>query len=252
MIVVEDQPDAPARLSIQKAICSNFSSEVELLLENISDRTIRGFEVSQIQDYEIKKGSQSGRSLRGYAFKPGESVKVAFSGGFVDGTSYGQSVGHLQKDTYRISWIEFSDGGYWGKKPEALRDTPKLDLSLRDDREPFIVAFQYKDKTISVMSCDEYAFGGPGLAVEAHGCITRLSFDFPFRREFSYHPRKQPDVTMTIKAGDNLHGEFTYDRCAKTAQGFIRDDNQNLMLMNLSDTDTSGKWGYCTGPPDYK
>jgi hypothetical protein len=80
----------------------------------------------------------------------------------------------------------------------------------------------------------------------------QLEFKFRWRRDFSFHPRKNPNVIITIKEGDILRGEFTYDGCAKTAKGIIRNENQNLVIMDLSDTDTSGKRGYCSGPPDYK
>jgi hypothetical protein len=128
------------------------------------------------------------------------------------------------------------------------------DLVLRDDKEPFIAAFGFENKTLSIMSCDEYGFRGSGLRIETTGCKMQFTFDFRWMRDrdFSYHPRKNPGVTITINAGDNLHGEFTFDSCSKVAKGIIRDDNQGLILMELSDTDTSGKRGYCSGPPDYK
>jgi hypothetical protein len=100
------------------------------------------------------------------------------------------------------------------------------------------------------MSCDEYGFGAAGKAeIETSGCTTQIRFDFTWRsKDFSYHPRKKPDVTITIKAGDNLHGEFTVDTCGKTATGLIRNDGQNIILSNLSDTDITDSKGYCGGP----
>jgi hypothetical protein len=126
------------------------------------------------------------------------------------------------------------------------------DLILRDDKEPFIAAFGYENNSFSIMSCDEYGFGGPGLSIEKEVCKMQLAFEFRWRRDFSFHPRKKPGVTITIKEGDILRGQFIYDSCAKTAKGIIRDENQDLVIMDLSDTDTSGKRGYCSGPPDYK
>lgn len=252
-IVIEEQADAPARLSVQKATCGDFYSIVDLLLENVTTKQIKGYEVSQTKDYENIKDVKSSDIRRGVEIKPGESVKVNFNGGFLEGYSYGKPVGLFKRDTYRISWIEFSDGSQWGQVPRTIqKESPGHDLKLRDDNEPFVVAFQYENKSFSIMSCDEYGFGGPGLRIETNGCAIQFTFDFRWRRDFSYHPRKKPDVTVTIKEGDNLHGEFTFDTCAKTARGFIRDDDQNLILMNLSDKDTSGKRAYCSGPPDYK
>lgn len=252
-IVIAEQVDAPARLSAQKAICGDFYSNVDLLLENLTAKQIRGYEVSQTKDYENVKGVKTSELESGVEINSGESVKVSFNGGFLEGYSYGKPVGLFKRDTYRISWIEFSDGSQWGQVPEAIqKEPPGHDLKLRDDHAPFVVAFQYEIKSFSIMSCDEYGFGGPGLKIETNGCTMQFTFDFRWHRDFSYHPRKKPDVTVTIKQGDNLHGEFSFDTCAKTAQGFIRDDDQNLILMNLSDTDTSGKRAYCSGPPDYK
>ncbi len=132
------------------------------------------------------------------------------------------------------------------------KERKPYDIVLRDDQEPFLAAFNSENKTFSIMSCDEYGFGGPKVKIEANGCITQITFDFQWRDDFSYHPRKKSDVTVSIKSGDNLHGEFTVDKCAKTATGIIRDDNQNIVLMNLNDTDITDNKEYCSGPPDYK
>ena len=253
IVAIEAQPDVPARLSIQKAMCGDFHSDVSLLLENISDKQISGYEITQTQDYEYKKGSETSTNATGITLQPRETKEVRFSGGFIEGYSYGKPVGLLQRDTYKISWIKFADGSQWGQIPKSIQNPPPgHDLVLRDDKEPFIAAFQFTEKTLSVMSCDEYSFGGPGLTIEKNGCLTHLTFDFRWHKDFSYHLRRKPDETITIKAGDNLHGDFTFDSCTKTADGTIRDDNQNLILMVLHDTDTSGKRGYCSGPPDYK
>ena len=253
-IVVEEQGNTLSHLSIKDARCDDTYSTVDLLLENVSPKQICGYEVSQTQDYEYKKNVITSQIRSGIEIKPGESESVRFSGGFLDGYSYGKPVGVLKRNAFKISWLEFSDGTMWGQKPKSLNPQEQRghDLVLRDDKEPFVAAFKYENNTLSIMSCDEYGFGGPGLKIETNGCIIRLTFDFLWRRDFSYHPRKRPDITITIKEGDILHGEFTFDSCAKAAKGIIRDENQNLVLMELSDTDTSGKRGYCSGPPDYK
>src|SRR6266705_6971457 len=252
-IVIAEQVKALARLSVQQSTCGDFYSNVDLILENTSTQQITGYEVSQTKDYENIQGVKSSDIHDGVEINPGESVKVNFNGGFLGGYSYGKPVGLFKRDTYRISWISFIDGSQWGQTPKTIQEPPPdHDLKLRDDQEAFVVAFQYENKTFSIMSCGEYGFGGPGLKIETKGCIKQFTFDFRWRNDFSYHPRKQPEVTITIKAGDNLHGEFMFDTCAKAARGLIRNDDQNLILMNLSDTDTSGKRAYCSGPPDYK
>ncbi|HKR59367.1 MAG TPA: hypothetical protein VJS64_06500 [Pyrinomonadaceae bacterium] len=129
------------------------------------------------------------------------------------------------------------------------------DIIVRDDKEPFMASFQSKNGAYGVMSCGEYGFGAAANAkIETVGCITQITFDFEWRgkEDFSFHPRKKSDDTVTIKAGDNLHGEFVVDSCAKTAKGTIRDDDQNLVLMTLIDTDITDSKDYCGGPPDYK
>lgn len=254
IIVIENRPGAPVRLSIKTAMCGETYSTVELLVENTSPKEITGYEISEAQDYEHKRDVRSSHVRDGgVELKPGQSKSEHFSDGFVDGYSYGKRVGMLKRNAFRITWAESSDGAVWGQK---LTPNPQAhagqDLVLRDDKEPFIAAFSYGNKTLSVMSCDEYGFGGPGLTVQRTGCNVRLVFDFQWRHDFSYHPRRSRDATITIKQGDNLHGEFNFDSCAKTAKGTIRDDNQDLTIMVLSDTDTSGKRGYCSGPPDYK
>jgi hypothetical protein len=158
-IVIEEQVDAPARLSIQKATCGDFHSNVDLLLENLTAKHISGYEISHIQDYEQKRGVLSSQTRRGVEVKPGESVKINFNGGFRDGNSYGKPVGLIKRDTYRIKWIEFSDGSQWGQVPTTVQEEPPgHDLKLRDDNEPFVVAFQYEIKSFSIMSCDDYGF----------------------------------------------------------------------------------------------
>jgi hypothetical protein len=119
-IVIEEQADAPARLSLQKATCGDFYSNVRLLLENLTTKQITDYEVSQTKDYENIKDVKSSDIRRGVEIKPGESVKVNSNGGFLEGYSYGKPVGLFKRDTYKISWIEFSDGSQWGHVPKTV------------------------------------------------------------------------------------------------------------------------------------
>jgi hypothetical protein len=137
-------------------------------------------------------------------------------------------------------------GPFWA----AQKGRAPYDIVLRDNGEPFAAAFQSASKDFSIMSCDEYGFGAAGAAkIETTDYATQITFDFKWRgdKDFSFHPRRQPGVTITIKAGDNLHGEFTVNTCGKTATGIIRDDNQNIILMSLSDTNITDSEGSCGG-----
>jgi hypothetical protein len=125
------------------------------------------------------------------------------------------------------------------------------DIIVRDDKAPFMASFQTKTGAYGLQSCSEYGFGSAANAkIGTLGCITQITFDFKWRGDdFSFHPRKQCDATVTIKVGDNLHGAFTIDTCARTATGTIRDKTQNIDLMNLVDTDMTDSEGYCGDPP---
>ncbi len=243
-IVIKEEANTSVSLSIKKAVCSDFSSTIILQFKNIGIKPIRGYEISHIQDYENKSKVKGSQGIRGNEIKPGESVEVNVNGGVSDGNSYGKPVGLLKRETIKISWIEFSDGTLWGADKARFRqiEPPKWDLKLRDDKEPFTAFFRFDRNELSIGSDNEYAFGGHGLKIETTGCNKQLTFDFRWRgNDFSFHPRKKPNETMTIKTGDNLHGEFIYDSCTKIAKGTIRNDNQNLTLMVLSDTNTSDK-----------
>ena len=126
------------------------------------------------------------------------------------------------------------------------------DITARDDKDPWMASFQTKTGAYAVDACDEYGFGsGRGAKVETLGCTTIITFDFKWRddKDFSFHPRHKCDETVTIKAGAVLHGVFTIDTCAKTATGTIRDETQNLQLMNVVDTNIADSEGVCSGPP---
>src|SRR5262245_57804198 len=87
-IVLVAQANAPASLSIQKATCGDFSTNVELRLENISAKQIKAYEVSHTQDYENIRGVKSSQISDGVEINPGESVTVRSNGGFLTGYSY--------------------------------------------------------------------------------------------------------------------------------------------------------------------
>lgn len=126
------------------------------------------------------------------------------------------------------------------------------DVIVRDDKEPFMASFQSKTGAYGVQSCSEYGFGaGAAAKIETLGCVIQITFDFKWRgdHDFSFHPRKLCNETVTIKVGDILHGAFTIDTCAKTATGTIRDETQNIDLMNLVDTNITDSQDYCGGPP---
>src|SRR5688500_8035816 len=85
--VIEEMAAPLARLSVHTATCGDFYSNVDLLLENLSTKQIKGYEVSQTKVYENVKGSKSSRIQSGFEIKPGESLKVNFNGGFTEGVS---------------------------------------------------------------------------------------------------------------------------------------------------------------------
>jgi hypothetical protein len=126
------------------------------------------------------------------------------------------------------------------------------DITVRDDKDPWMASFQSKTGAYAVDACDEYGFGsGRGAKIETLGCTTIITFDFKWRgdKDFSFHPRHHCDDTIRIKTGDVLHGVFTVDTCAKTATGTIRDETQTFDLMNVVDTNIADSEGYCAGPP---
>jgi hypothetical protein len=235
-IILKQQVDAPVRLSILRAVCEEYSSNIDLKLENLSPKTITLYEILHNQDFENKSGGQS-FDMNSTLIKPGESITVNVNSGI--SKRFQQSFGMFKTQTIKISWVKFSDGTLWGE--DYGRSNPKeprgYDLTLRDDKEPFTASFEFENNTFAIGSDREYGFGGPGLKVETNGCKKHITFDFRWRDyNYSYRLRKKSDETITIKAGDNLRGEFTYDSCTKTATGTIRNENQNLTLMNLNGT----------------
>lgn len=235
-IILEQEADAPVKLSIQKAVCDDYCTRIDLKLENISSKPIVLYEISHSQDYEKKKGI-TGLDITGGLIKPGESINVNVNGGVRK--SYQKVFGTFKTVAIKLSWVKFSDGTLWGEDygRSNLKAPKGYDLVLRDDKEPFSASFEFENNTFAITSETEYGFGGSKFNLETIGCKKHLTFDFEWKDyDFSYHPRNKPEKTIIIKAGDNLHGDFIYDSCTKTAAGTIRDENQNLTLMNLNGT----------------
>lgn len=69
-MIVEDQPAAPAQLSITKAACEGNHWEAELTLKNIGTSTIAGIEIVNTEDYEYKKSGSTSQSHGSFAIKP--------------------------------------------------------------------------------------------------------------------------------------------------------------------------------------
>ena len=113
--IVEDQPEAPARLSITKARCEGSVWVAELTLKNVGTKPITGSEIAYIEDYEIRKGVSSSQS-DSFTIGEGESTILRSTGGFGNGLSYGKPVGALKRNAFRITQIQFSDGTTWGQR----------------------------------------------------------------------------------------------------------------------------------------
>ena len=113
--IVEDQPGAPAQLSITKARCEGSAWEVELTLKNVGTKPITGSEIAYIEDYENKKGVSSSQSDNSFTIGPSGSKALRSGGGFANGLSYGKPVGALKRNAFRITQIRFSDSTTWGQ-----------------------------------------------------------------------------------------------------------------------------------------
>lgn len=114
-MIVDDQPGAPAQLSITKARCGGSAWVAELTLKNVGTKPITGSEIAYIEDYEIKKGVSSSQSDSSFTIEPGGAKVLKSGGGFGNGLSYGKPVGALKHNTFRITQIQFSDGTSWGQ-----------------------------------------------------------------------------------------------------------------------------------------
>jgi hypothetical protein len=115
LVNIEQSSNSSVQLSIREAKCSDFHSNVKLTLKNTSDKSITGYEISSVQDYENKKAVKSAQGVRGEGviLKSGETKEIIEAVGFTNGTSYGKPVGKLQRMVIRISSIDFDDGTRW-------------------------------------------------------------------------------------------------------------------------------------------
>jgi hypothetical protein len=110
---VEDQPEAPARLVIVKAICNESDWKAQLILENTGDKIIFGYEIANLDTYQYKRDGESSQGVNSLSFRPGESKSLNFGGGFHNGFSYGKPVGPIRKNLFWIKRIQYADGTEW-------------------------------------------------------------------------------------------------------------------------------------------
>lgn len=124
-MVVEEQTESPALLTLGEAMCDGSVSKVEVTLKNVGAKPIRSYEVVNTQDYENKKCVTSSQGVSGGELSPEQSVVLNFNGGFPSGYSYGKPVGALKKSSFKVSTIEFTDGSKWQASAEAKRTNEK-------------------------------------------------------------------------------------------------------------------------------
>ena len=110
---VEEQLTAPARLSITEAVCDGPRWRARLTLSNAGDKIIGGYEITNVEEYERKKGVTSSQGKDGIKLGSGEFEEIACGGGFRNGRSYGRAAGSIRKNVFRITRIEFTDGTSW-------------------------------------------------------------------------------------------------------------------------------------------
>lgn len=108
VVVVQEQPDAPAGLTVEEARCRGSRLHARLKLTNSSDKVITAYEVADTGTYEYKKKVESSQSQTGLTLRPGESKEIKSSGGFRDDLSYGKPTGSIQKSIFRVTRIEFA------------------------------------------------------------------------------------------------------------------------------------------------
>lgn len=64
VIIVEQQSDAPAQLSLRETKCEASYSKIQLMFKNVSDKPISGYDISWVEDYDHKKGVESSQGTK--------------------------------------------------------------------------------------------------------------------------------------------------------------------------------------------
>jgi hypothetical protein len=112
-IVVKQQPEASARLSVLEASCDKFASRVVLAIENVGAKPIRGYQVGSIQQFEHKRDVESSQAVisdGGITLAVGETRTLSFGGGFENNWSRGWPTGSHLRSVFWIKRIEYTDG----------------------------------------------------------------------------------------------------------------------------------------------
>lgn len=110
------QPEATLQLNIVEANCNGTSWNARLTLQNVGPKSVRGYEVANIEDYEHKKGCESSQGVmasEGVLLAQGATKTLNFGGGFLNGLSYGKPTGSIQKNVFWIKRVEYTDWTSW-------------------------------------------------------------------------------------------------------------------------------------------
>ena len=116
VVIINSGPNETAQLRLISAACSDSRLTASLSLTNLGPKSIRGYEVGTIQDYEYKKEVESSQSVvasEGVLLAPGATTGLSFNGGFRDGLSCGKPTGSLLKSVFWIQHLDYSDGTSW-------------------------------------------------------------------------------------------------------------------------------------------
>lgn len=113
---LKSQAGATMQLNIVEANCNGSRWNARLTLQNVGKKSVRGYEVANMADYEYKNGSESSQSLiasAGVLLPPGATRTLNFDSGFPTGLSYGKPTGSIQKNVFWIMHVEYSDQTSW-------------------------------------------------------------------------------------------------------------------------------------------
>lgn len=114
--ILKRQPETTLQLNIVEANCNGTSWNARLTLQNVGLKSVRGYKVANIEDYEHKNGCESSQGVvqsAGVLLAPGATRSLNFGGGFINGLSYGKPTGSIQKNVFWIKRVEYSDGTSW-------------------------------------------------------------------------------------------------------------------------------------------